>query len=98
TVAHTPPLHDALPISRLAETVRKQRHAAMDSDCAGFRRRVPKPCEYSNSVKRPATFQFFGNRGWIIPNVEVLRNVLDRTPGSWRSEEHTSELQSPDHI
>jgi len=32
--------------------------------------------------KRLATFQFSGNRGWIIPYVEVLRNVLDRTPGS----------------
>jgi hypothetical protein len=31
-----------------------------------------------------ATFQFFNNRGLIIPYVEVLRNVLDRTPGSRR--------------
>src|SRR5207249_9140099 len=27
-------------------------------------------------------FSFSGNRGWIIPYIEVLRNVLDRTPGS----------------
>src|SRR5206468_12752996 len=67
---------------RLAEAVRKDRQATSESDCTGFRRRVPEPCEYSNSVKRLATFQFFGNRGWIIPYVKVLRNVLDRTPGS----------------
>src|SRR4029077_14705925 len=54
----------------------------MNSDCTGFRRRVPEPCQYSNSVKRLATFQFSGNRGWVILYVEVLRNVLDRTPGS----------------
>src|SRR4029077_1007527 len=72
----------AVILSRLPETVRKQRHATMDSDCTGFRRRVTEPCEYSNSVKRLTTFQFSGNRGWIILHVEVLRNVLDRTPGS----------------
>ena len=62
--------------------MRKQRQATMNSDRTGFRRRVAEPCEYSNSVKRLATFQFSGNGGWIIPYVEVLRNVLDRTPGS----------------
>src|SRR6202040_2858007 len=73
----------AVILPRLPETVRKQRHATMNSDCTGFRWRVTEPCEYSNTVKRLATFQFFGNRGLIIPYVEVLRNVLDRTPGSW---------------
>ena len=29
-----------------------------------------------------ATFEFSRNRGRIIPHVKVLRNVLDRTPGS----------------
>src|SRR6478672_11804510 len=69
-------------LPRLPETVRKQRHATMNSDDTGLRRRIPEPCEYSNSVERLATFQFSGNRGWIIPNVEILRNILDRTPGS----------------
>src|ERR1700719_3727274 len=72
----------AVILPRLPETVRKQRHATMDSDCTCFRRRVAESCEDSNSVKRLATFQFCGHRGLIICHVKVLRNVLDRTPGS----------------
>src|SRR5207244_12948826 len=90
TAFHSLSLHDALPISRRAPTLPDRPRTRDECGLRGIRRRGasgPAPVlESRRAVERPCPARLL-SRG---------RGV--RALGGQRSEEHTSELQSPDHL
>src|SRR5207244_13228579 len=85
-------LHDALPIS-----LRGRRRSALDRSHAGIRsagrairRRCQRSCVDSHERSRILTFALYSLR--VSTRLRVPTCVVSR------SEEHTSELQSPDHL
>src|SRR5439155_11120902 len=84
TEIYTLSLHDALPISGLASRVRSFA-ASRFVMYASRNASSPHPSAGAAAVVHMAKSAMRGRRG-------------RRTPGSWRSEEHTSELQSRGHL
>src|SRR5207244_10870567 len=88
-LTHTLSLHDALPISG------RRRSASSSSS------RPSRACPItfrSSSASRTAT-RPRRSASWSSPTTQLICFVSNKPPAEWtRSEEHTSELQSPDHL
>src|SRR5207244_11327862 len=81
-------LHDALPISRRATPL-----------CGATRTQIRRLELYSAGM-RPTKMRTAASRRIGAPGFEASSNTLYclRPVNETRSEEHTSELQSPDHL
>src|SRR5207244_10662772 len=94
---HSPPLHDALPISPRFVVARDRENAVTSVSIAyQFPHRPDaSAADYRRSLVEAMFAQLLSER---------LDLIAKRGSSSWtdasvsRSEEHTSELQSPDHI
>src|SRR5690606_41212245 len=84
-------LHDALPI--LA--------AATASSSARVRRSVAQVSintTWSSPTTNPALLRNQVPSGWTKANTRSATSTVDGADGVWRSEEHTSELQSRENL
>src|SRR5207244_7822509 len=83
-------LHDALPIYDAKIAPDKQFSLCIDKTCEALVLRVESShhifgCKFDLTL--PVSWHFFLDLRLVFPSFF-----------SWRSEEHTSELQSPDHL
>src|SRR5207244_11010001 len=95
--ASTLSLHDALPICRFPEGTREDALRAVEAASAAFEMWSRTPAEERwKLLQRIAAI--LRNRKHEFSAMMVLEESKSWPEADGRSEEHTSELQSPDHL
>src|SRR5690606_41987804 len=97
-VSYTLSLHDALPISSRAENVRRAAHLAQMLNANGIHAVVALVSPSAQA--RAAAYQVIGSQRCREIHVSTPLAVCEQrdTKGLYRSEEHTSELQSRENL